>query len=165
MTGGKSSSEQTDEISPSCELQQNEGTAKFSPGTESAKTNNTVNSPVASPDKKKAVTGGGAKPKKRRLSCRSPRPHNGHNGKAMTNLVRRPPVDISFSDLEYSVVERSGFLNACRAGKTILQRVSGRFRPGELAAIMGPSGAGKSTLMNVLAGYKVRGTPSTLLRR
>ena len=38
--------------------------------------------------------------------------------------------------------------------KLILKSVSGKFRSGQLTAIMGPSGAGKTTLMSVLAGFK-----------
>jgi ABC-type multidrug transport system fused ATPase/permease subunit len=45
--------------------------------------------------------------------------------------VIRPAIDIEFKDIELKV---SG------GKKTVLQNVSGRFRPGELSAVMGPSG-------------------------
>lgn len=97
--------------------------------------------------------------------------HQSPEKKMMSNLVKRPPVDIEFKDLEYSIrhkawietIFRKNSDNEKNGFKTILKGVSGKFKSGELVAIMGPSGAGKSTLMNVISGYKISNVSGEIL--
>ena len=86
-----------------------------------------------------------------------------HSKKMMSNLTRRPPVDIEFKQLKYSVSENMGIFNKSSTKKVILNQVSGQFKSGELVAIMGPSGAGKSTLMDIMAGYKTSNVDGDIL--
>ncbi|KAF0306025.1 ATP-binding cassette sub-family G member 4 [Amphibalanus amphitrite] len=78
-------------------------------------------------------------------------------------LPKSQPITIEFNDLSYTVPAPMQKGKVKKDRLTILDGVTGVFRPGQLTAIMGPSGAGKSTLLNVLAGYKVRDVKGDIL--
>ncbi|CAK1600723.1 unnamed protein product [Parnassius mnemosyne] len=65
--------------------------------------------------------------------------------KALNRIAKKPPVNIIFSDIGYSIRSYTG-------QRRILHNISGEFYSGELSCILGPSGAGKSTLLNILSG-------------
>ncbi|XP_039301431.1 ATP-binding cassette sub-family G member 1-like, partial [Nilaparvata lugens] len=48
------------------------------------------------------------------------------------------------------------------SGRRILKGVSGKFKAGQLSAILGPSGAGKSSLLNAISGYRSQGVSGRL---
>uniref|UniRef100_A0A8D9DYT2 ATP-binding cassette sub-family G member 1 n=2 Tax=Cacopsylla melanoneura TaxID=428564 RepID=A0A8D9DYT2_9HEMI len=75
--------------------------------------------------------------------------------KTLTRVVKRPAVDIEFTDLTYTVNTASG-------RKHIIKGINGFFRSGEITCIMGPSGAGKSSLMNILVGYVSQGVGGSI---
>ncbi|XP_056637989.1 ATP-binding cassette sub-family G member 4-like isoform X1 [Diorhabda sublineata] len=76
----------------------------------------------------------------------------------LNTIAKKVPVDIEFSDLTYCVADSS-----TKGGwRQLLKSVNGRFRSGELTAILGPSGAGKSTLLNILAGYVTAGVKGSI---
>lgn len=66
----------------------------------------------------------------------------------MLTLPKSQSIEIEFHNVRYST--REGFHGP---KKQILKSVNGKFKSGELTAIMGPSGAGKSTLLNILTGF------------
>ncbi|VEN42428.1 unnamed protein product [Callosobruchus maculatus] len=78
--------------------------------------------------------------------------------KQLNRIAKTAPVDVEFQDLTYSVTD-SGVKGGWRQ---LLRSVNGKFRSGELTAIMGPSGAGKSTLLNILAGYVTAGVKGSI---
>jgi ABC-type multidrug transport system ATPase subunit len=63
--------------------------------------------------------------------------------KLMTDHV---PASLHFSDISYSLGNR-----------TILDKISGAVKPGQVMAIMGASGAGKSTFLDILARKRKMG--------
>jgi len=74
--------------------------------------------------------------------------HELERGTFQRGVTATTPVDISFSDVFYSI--QTGQKDK-RADKVILNGLSGRLRPGTMTAIMGPTGSGKTSLLNVLA--------------
>ncbi|CAN0257954.1 unnamed protein product, partial [Scytosiphon promiscuus] len=62
-------------------------------------------------------------------------------------------------DMSYGVPHPSG-----EGELTLLNKISGFCKPGEMTALMGSSGAGKTTLLDVLAGRKTGGTTTGDIR-
>lgn len=59
---------------------------------------------------------------------------------------RRPPIEVSFKDLNLTLKAKN---------KHLLRCVTGNIKPGRITAIMGPSGAGKTTFLSALAGKAI----------
>lgn len=66
-------------------------------------------------------------------------------------------IDINFENIVYTVS-----VPKQKEKKNVLKGVSGRFKSGELTAILGPSGAGKSSLLNILTGFTTNGVKGVL---
>ncbi|XP_046660495.1 ATP-binding cassette subfamily G member 4 [Homalodisca vitripennis] len=73
-------------------------------------------------------------------------------------------MDVEFRNLTFKV-DRGivPFFGNRDGGRKILKSVSGRFKAGELSAILGPSGAGKSSLLNAISGLRSKGVTGELL--
>eukprot|EP01128_Nolandella_sp_AFSM9_P012768 TRINITY_DN95_c1_g1_i1.p1 TRINITY_DN95_c1_g1~~TRINITY_DN95_c1_g1_i1.p1 ORF type:complete len:782 (-),score=142.23 TRINITY_DN95_c1_g1_i1:59-2344(-) len=76
-------------------------------------------------------------------------------------------VQLSWENIHYQVPEEKRRFARCRGYgplKTILNKVTGYVKPGEMVAIIGPSGAGKTSLLNCLSRRIKPGTkPSKTL--
>lgn len=59
---------------------------------------------------------------------------------------RRPPIEVSFKDLNLTLKAKN---------KHLLRCVTGNIKPGRITAVMGPSGAGKTTFLSALAGKAI----------
>ncbi|CAH0380979.1 unnamed protein product [Bemisia tabaci] len=70
-------------------------------------------------------------------------------------------MDVEFRDLTFKIHKK--WYKRDSVDRTILKSVSGKFRAGELSAILGPSGAGKSSLLNAISGFTSKGISGSLL--
>ncbi|KAM4094295.1 hypothetical protein ACB094_06G184900 [Castanea mollissima] len=59
---------------------------------------------------------------------------------------KRPLIEISFKDLTLTLKAKN---------KHLLRCVTGKIKPGRIAAVMGPSGAGKTTFLSAVAGKAI----------
>jgi len=79
--------------------------------------------------------------------------------------IQSNSIRVDFENINLNVKIGSGMKYMCKRKerKQILMNLNGTFDSQDLIAIIGPSGSGKSSLMNVLAGYKERGTYGNVL--
>ncbi|XP_034472600.1 ATP-binding cassette sub-family G member 1 [Drosophila innubila] len=89
------------------------------------------------------------------------RKYNYHEAVAHANFAQCKNVDIEFTDVRYAI-RKFSFPERKFVTKEILHGLNGKFRSGELTAIMGPSGAGKSTLLNVMSGFCASGVTGSI---
>ncbi|XP_050250078.1 ABC transporter G family member 28-like isoform X4 [Quercus robur] len=59
---------------------------------------------------------------------------------------KRPLIEISFKDLTLTLKAKN---------KHLLRCITGKIKPGRIAAVMGPSGAGKTTFLSAVAGKAI----------
>ncbi|KAF8021578.1 hypothetical protein BT93_G1892 [Corymbia citriodora subsp. variegata] len=63
-----------------------------------------------------------------------------------SEISKRPLIEVTFKDLTLTLKGKK---------KHLLRCVTGKLRPGRIAAVMGPSGAGKTSFLSALAGKAI----------